>query len=255
MAALAAASWPPTSAVGSRSANPKRWASANAWVYERLFSDIVVRMKFVVPLTIPITSRMRSPANDSRRGRMSGMAPATAASKSRSTPDALAMSASAPPWEAMSSLLPVTTGFLAARAASMRPRAGSMPPMSSTTTSTAGSSTKALASPVSKWAGISGRTRAGSPTATPARVRRTPERAAMPAASDRRSETKAPPTLPAPSTATLTAGTSPEVPLPIDLRYRREARKNVLAPSRPLIAIVMRTWHPGVRAEVEQRSQ
>ena len=39
-----------------------------------------VRMKFVVPLTMPMTRRMRSPASDSRSGRMSGMPPATDAS-------------------------------------------------------------------------------------------------------------------------------------------------------------------------------
>ena len=39
-----------------------------------------------MPLTMPITRRMRSPASDSRSGRMSGMPPATDASNSRSTP-------------------------------------------------------------------------------------------------------------------------------------------------------------------------
>ena len=40
----------------------------------------------MVPLTMPITRVMRSPTSDSRSGRMIGMPPATAASKSRSTP-------------------------------------------------------------------------------------------------------------------------------------------------------------------------
>ena len=48
-----------------------------------------VRMKLVVPLTMPVTRRIFSPASDSRSGRMSGMPPATDASKSRSTPGAL----------------------------------------------------------------------------------------------------------------------------------------------------------------------
>ena len=37
-------------------------------------------MKFVVPLTIPATRVIRSPASDSRSGRSSGIAPATDAS-------------------------------------------------------------------------------------------------------------------------------------------------------------------------------
>ena len=45
-----------------------------------------VRMKLVVPLTIPITREMSSPASDSRSGRRIGTPPATAASKRRSTP-------------------------------------------------------------------------------------------------------------------------------------------------------------------------
>ena len=48
-----------------------------------------VRMKFVVPLTMPMMRSMRSPASDSRSGRMNGMPPATAASNSRSTPGLL----------------------------------------------------------------------------------------------------------------------------------------------------------------------
>jgi hypothetical protein len=39
-----------------------------------------VRMKFVVPLTMPVTREIWSPASDSRSGRSSGMAPATLAS-------------------------------------------------------------------------------------------------------------------------------------------------------------------------------
>ena len=42
-----------------------------------------------MPLTIPMTRLMRSPASDSRSGRISGMPAATAASNSRSTPAAL----------------------------------------------------------------------------------------------------------------------------------------------------------------------
>ena len=70
-----------------------------------------VRMKFVVPLTMPRTRRMRSPTRDSRSGRMKGMPPATAASNSRSLPAASAAANSSAPTLASSSLLPVTTGL------------------------------------------------------------------------------------------------------------------------------------------------
>ena len=43
-------------------------------------SSILVKMKLVVPLTIPITRLIRSPTNDSRSGLIIGIAPATAAS-------------------------------------------------------------------------------------------------------------------------------------------------------------------------------
>ena len=60
---------------------------------------------------MPITRVMCSPARLSRSGRMSGMPPATDASKSRSTPAAAAASNSSLPTLASSSLLPVTTGL------------------------------------------------------------------------------------------------------------------------------------------------
>ena len=108
-----------------------------------------VRMKLVVPLTMPMTRLMRSPASDSRSGRMRGMAPHTAASNSRSTPDFTAASNSSAPWVASSSLLAVTTGLPASRAVRIRVRAGSMPPMTSTTRSMSGSATTPAASSVS----------------------------------------------------------------------------------------------------------
>ena len=77
----------------------------------------------MVPLTMPSTRSMRSPTSDSRSGRMSGMPPATAASNSRSTPAASAAANSSAPTLASSSLLPVTTGLPAARAARIE-RAG-----------------------------------------------------------------------------------------------------------------------------------
>jgi hypothetical protein len=81
IAALAAASNPSTSAVGSASAKPRAWAASRA--ASKLTPDVSImsRMKFVVPLTMPSTRVTVSPARDSRSGRMIGMAPATAASK------------------------------------------------------------------------------------------------------------------------------------------------------------------------------
>ena len=78
----------------------------------------------MVPLTMPITRVMRSPTSDSRSGRMIGMPPATAASKSRSTPARSAASKSSAPCLASSSLLPVMTGLPALSAVRMRSRAG-----------------------------------------------------------------------------------------------------------------------------------
>ena len=60
---------------------------------------------------MPITRVMRSPASDSRSGRMSGMPPATDASNSRSTPAVSAASNSSSPKFASSSLFAVTTGL------------------------------------------------------------------------------------------------------------------------------------------------
>ena len=77
----------------------------------------------MVPLTMPSTRWIRSPTRDSRSGRMSGMPPATAASKSRSTPAASAAANSSAPRLARSSLLPVTTG-LPARQGGEDQRAG-----------------------------------------------------------------------------------------------------------------------------------
>ena len=55
-------------------------ASAKASSKSTPSSSIRVKMKFVVPLTMPMTRTICSPASDSRRARMIGMAPATAAS-------------------------------------------------------------------------------------------------------------------------------------------------------------------------------
>ena len=80
IAALAAASNPSTSAVGSASAYPSSWASSSASVKPAPELSILSRMKLVVPLTMPSTRVTVSPASDSRNGRRIGIAPATAAS-------------------------------------------------------------------------------------------------------------------------------------------------------------------------------
>ena len=69
-------------------------------IYEELiFSwDIFVRMKLVVPFTIPMTSLMWLPARHCFKGRIIGIPPATAASKRKSTWEALAVSISSFPW-------------------------------------------------------------------------------------------------------------------------------------------------------------
>ena len=80
MAAFAAASKPSTSAVGSASAYPSAVASSSASAKPAPVASIAERMKLVVPLTMPVTRVIRSPCSDSRSGRSSGIAPATAAS-------------------------------------------------------------------------------------------------------------------------------------------------------------------------------
>ncbi len=168
---------------------------------------IRVRMKLVVPLTMPMTRRIRSPASDSRSGRMSGMPPPRrprrAGRPRPSTPPRTARD----PQLASSSLLAVTTGLPALRASRIRVRAGSIPPMTSTTTSTSGSAT-------TEWASVV-RTPAGSGasaladwlrTATAASSSRSPVRAAIAlGVVARAGRTRAPPTLPHPSSPTRNA--------------------------------------------------
>src|SRR5581483_8136784 len=163
-----------------------------------------VRTKLVVPLTMPRIRCRRSPASDSRSGRMSGIPPATAASNSRSTPAFSAASKSSAPTLARSSLLPVTTALPFCRAVRINSRAGSIPPMSSTTTSTDGSSTTDAASLVNRSARTSTvRCLAVLRTATRATSRRNPVRSAMASRCSSMSSTRAPPTLPQPSSPTL----------------------------------------------------
>ena len=82
-----------------------------------------------------------------------GMPPPTAASNRRSTPACSATANRSTPTLASSSLFAVTTGLPLRRAVPISSRAGSMPPMTSTTTSIAGSATTAKASWVSTPSG------------------------------------------------------------------------------------------------------
>ena len=85
IAIFAAASAPDTSSVGSASAKPRRCASASASSYV-LPPSISVRMKLVVPLTIPRTRWTFVTTSDSRSTLITGIAAQTLASKRSCTP-------------------------------------------------------------------------------------------------------------------------------------------------------------------------
>ncbi|CAB4587420.1 unannotated protein [freshwater metagenome] len=150
---------------------------------------------------MPMTRLTGSPRRLSRSARMTGIPPATAASKSKSTPAASAAPNSSTPTLANSSLLAVTTGLPSDSAVEMSSRAGSMPPMTSTTRSTSGSLTTAWASRVrSPSASEISRSRERLRTATLTTSRRMPVRASMPFDCCAMSPMRAAPTFPQPST-------------------------------------------------------
>ena len=192
----------------------------------------------VVPLTMPISRWMRSPASDSRSGRMSGMPPPTDASNSRSRPADAAAWNSSEPTLASSSLLAVITGLPALRASRISERAGSMPPMTSTTTSTPASSTTDSASWVRMPSGMATpRSLAVLRTATRASSRSTPVRVSIASASVVSSCTRPPPTLPQPNTPTRTGAFT-------TAGYRAPAAARV---SKAVIAAARRSgWNPRV---------
>ena len=103
----------------------------------------------VVPLTMPITRRMRSPASDSRSGRISGMPPRDRRLEQEVDAGALGRLEQLRA-DVGEQLLVRGDHRLAGLAAPSRisARAGSMPPITSTTTSTSGSPTTAPASSV-----------------------------------------------------------------------------------------------------------
>ena len=114
---------------------------------------------------------------------MIGIAPATAASKYRSTLLFAAASKSSPPCCASKALFAVTTDLPEFSAARIRVLAGSIPPMTSMMTSMAGSLTTALASAVTNTPDFtngssSGRAFLASLTATDFKTRFVPARAA-----------------------------------------------------------------------------
>ena len=91
----------------------------------------------MVPLTIPNTFSIGIAPRLSWTTRITGIAPATAASKRSWAPPSLAAATSSSPCWATSCLLAVTTWRPSRRARVTYSRAGSMPPISSTITSLA----------------------------------------------------------------------------------------------------------------------
>src|SRR5579863_3778772 len=153
---------------------------------------------------MPAMRRMRLAASPSRSALMTGMPPATAASKASGTPRSSAAAASEAPCTASSALLAVTTGLPAAMAAWANARAGpSEPPISSTTTSTAGSAASATGSSYQRRPDSDtprSRVRSRADTAVTAIGR--PARAVTMSALSRSSFSTPPPTVPRPATAT-----------------------------------------------------
>jgi hypothetical protein len=79
---------------------------------------MALRMKFVVPLTMPTTAETSLAIIDSRRTLTTGIAAQTEASKRRPTPCSSAALKSSSPWRARSCLLAETTDFPAANSSS-----------------------------------------------------------------------------------------------------------------------------------------
>ena len=155
----------------------------------------------MVPLTIPATRRTVSPASDWVSGRITGIAPATAASKYRSTPARSAASASSPVDWASKALLAVTTDLPCSSAVRMALRAGSTGPINSTTMSTSERETSSSTLSVSIDSG-NPRSADTERTATPRSSSGAPMRAARSPELSSMIRTTSRPTLPRPRTAT-----------------------------------------------------
>ena len=139
IAILAAASAPLTSSVGSASAKPRRWASASASPYEAPPS-ISVRMKLVVPLTMPRIRWTFVTISASRSTLITGIAAQTLASKRSCTPAPEAAAKSSAPRRATSCLLAETTLLPRPSSSETYAPAGSTPPITSATTAIESSS-------------------------------------------------------------------------------------------------------------------
>ncbi len=92
-------------------------------------------MKLVVPLTIPWMRSIGVADSDSSSTRTTGTTPATAASKRSRTPCSRAVSNSSSPYWESSCLFALTTSLPARIALSRYSRAGSIPPITSTSRS------------------------------------------------------------------------------------------------------------------------
>src|SRR5215470_3140646 len=154
---------------------------------------------------MPKAERMRFAGRPSLTARISGMPPATAASKPSITRLRRASSNSSGPWWASRALLAVTTCLPACSAFKMKVRAGSSPPISSITICTAGSSIAWLASPTRgrRARSMPSRGRVMSASATRASASRHPVRSAISAPWLWSTLTTPQPTVPRPSRAIL----------------------------------------------------
>src|SRR6266566_2941416 len=157
---------------------------------------------------MPSTRAKRLPARLSRNVLMTGMPPATAASKASATPAFSASAASRVPCSAINALLAVTTCFLCLSALSITLSATpSAPPISSTTTSISGSAAIATASSYQRAADKSTpRSRRRSRADTAATTMRRPARVAKSSAWRASSWRVPAPTVPSPATAIFRAG-------------------------------------------------
>src|SRR6266446_3909081 len=149
---------------------------------------------------MPKAESTRLAGSPSLTARMSGMPPATAASKPSITRLRRAASKISGPWWASSALLAVTTCLPASRALRMNVRAGSSPPTSSMTTWTAGSSSTSAASGTSgrRLRSRPSRWRVVSASAMACRVSRQPTRSCISAPWVSRTLTTPLPTVPRP---------------------------------------------------------
>ena len=161
-------------------------------------------MKLVVPLMMPASMSIRLAASPSRSALTMGMPPATAASKATITPCSRAFAKISLPYTASSALLAVTTCLPFAMAASTTSRATVVPPITSTSTSMAGSLTMSKGSSLMAMSGPTILRTASRPRDTTRVTRiRQPERRLISSALFFRTSNTPLPTVPSPSSPTL----------------------------------------------------